>query len=386
MSFVTHTLMVISYLILAAGVLVLGPSWFGLPGHIASVLAVFVFFTAWHIQVLLTSHFESKKIRAELDSLKHSRGHLDVVDNEQSSDVVAELKILQDILSQLETRPRLEDADDSIIDIEAEKYISDVSIKGELSKDSPSLSTSQIMSITQTALIENRVDLYLQPIVYLSSRDVVHYECFTRVRSKDGAVIDAGRYISFVKDKGLAGTLDNLLIFRLIQIIRKLGPRQPNMKFFVNMPKESLNDNDFFPQFADYISNNSDFTQRIVLEITRADYDQLPQKVVDRLLNLGRRGCVISLDRMNDLDMDFFELEKHYVRYLKIDLDVLLKTHDVSEIPSLVSALRSRKIYLIISKIETEYDSLQASDCQVEMVQGYLYGELKPAQDYTENF
>lgn len=381
MSFVTHVLMVISYLILAAGVLVLGPSWFGLPGHIASILAIFVFFTAWHIQVLLTSHFESKKIRAELDSLKYSRGHLDIVDNEQSSDVVAELKILQDILSQLETRPRLEDADDSIIDIEAEKFISDASIK-----DSASLSTSQIMSITQAALIENRVDLYLQPIVYLSSRDVVHYECFTRVRSKDGAVVDAGRYISFVKDKGLAGTLDNLLIFRLIQIIRKLGPRQPNMKFFVNMPKESLNDNDFFPQFADYISNNSDFTQRIVLEITRADYDQLPQKVVNRLLNLGRRGCVISLDRMNDLDMDFFELEKNYVRYLKIDLDVLLKTHDVSEIPSLVSALRSRKIYLIISKIETEYDSLQASDCQVEMVQGYLYGELKPAQDYTENF
>ena len=74
------------------------------------------------------------------------------------------------------------------------------------------------------------------------------------------------------------------------------------------------------------------------------------------------------------------------MHYLKIDLDVLLKTHDVSEIPSLVSALRSRKIYLIISKIETEHDSLQAADCQVEMVQGYLYGELKPAQDYTEYF
>lgn len=386
MSFVTHALMVISYLILAAGVLVLGPSWFGLSDHIASILAIFVFFTAWHLQLLLTSHFESKRIRTELDSLKYSSGHFDVVDSEQSPDVVAELKILQDILSQLEKRPRLEDADDSIIDIEAEKFISDVSNMDGSTKDSQSLSTPQIMSITRAALIENRVDLYLQPIVYLSSRDVVHYECFTRVRSKDGAVIDAGRYISFVKDKGLAGTLDNLLIFRLIQIIRKLGPRQPTLKFFVNMPKESLNDNDFFPQFADYLSSNSEFAGRIVLEITRADYDQLPQKVVDRLLNLGRRGCVISLDHMNDLDIDFFELEKYYVRYLKIDLDALLKTHDVSEIPSLVSALRSRKIYLIISKIETEHDSLQASDCQVEMVQGYLYGELKPAQDYTENY
>ena len=379
MSFVTHALMVISYLILAAGVLVLGPSWFALSDHTASIMAVFVFFSAWHVQLLLTSHFESKRIQAELDSLRQSRGHFASGDNEQSSGVVAELKILQDLLAQLEKRPKLEDAADSDVDIEADSFDAPTT-------DGRRLSASQIMSITQAALIENRVDLYMQPIVYLSSRDVVHYECFTRVRSKDGVVIDAGRYISFVKDKGLAGTLDNLLIFRLIQIIRKLGPRQPNMKFFVNMSKESLNDNDFFPQFVDYISNNHEFAARIVLEITREDYDQLSKKVIDRLLNLGRRGCVVSLDRMSNLEMDFFALEKHYVRYLKIDLDVLLKTYDVSEIPSLVSKLRSRKIYLILSKIESEHDSLQASDCQVEIVQGYLYGELKPAQDYTENF
>lgn len=386
MSFVTHALMVISYLILAAGVLVLGPSWFGLSGHTASILAVCVFFTAWHLQLLLMSHFESKKIRAELDSLKRSIGHFPVGDNEESSDVVAELKILQDLLSQLERRPRLEDASDDLIDIESEKFIANASNMDAITANSHPLSTAQIMSITQAALIENRVDLYMQPIVYLSSRSVVHYECFTRVRSKDGIVIDAGRYISFVKDKGLAGTLDNLLIFRLIQIIRKLGPRQPTMKFFVNMAKESLNDDDFFPQFADYISNNHEFASRIVLEITREDYDQLSQQVIERLLKLGRRGCVISLDRMRDMDMDFFVLEKQHVRYVKIDLEVLLKTHDVSEVPDLVSSLRSRQIYLILSKIESEYDSLQALDCQVELAQGYLYGELKPAQDYTENF
>ncbi len=386
MSFVTHLLMVISYLILAAGVLVLGPSWFGLSDNTAAILAVCVFFTAWHLQLLVTTHFESKKLREEVESLKQSKGHFYSEVTEQSSSVVAELKILQDLLSQLERRPELDDAGDSITEMGAEKFIADASKMNASNDKRRPLSALQIMSITQAALIENRVDLYMQPIMYLSSRNVLHYECFTRVRSEDGIVIDAGRYISFVKDKGLAGTLDNLLIFRLIQIIRKLGPRLPTMKFFVNMSKESLNDIDFFPQFADYISNNSDFASRIVLEITREDYDQLSEQVMDRLLKLGRRGCVISLDRMKDFDMDFVALEKHYVRYLKIDLDILLKAHDVSEIPSLVSTLRARKIYLILSKIETEYDSLKALDCNVELVQGYLYGELKPAQDYTGNF
>ena len=390
MSFVTHALMVISYIILAAGALVLGPSWFGISDQTASILAVVVFFAAWHVQLMIMMRFERNQVQEDIADLRHAIAHLKGValssDETAPSGVVAELKILQGLLAQLEKRPKLEDASNNVIDLEAEKFVADVDDTHATAKDSRGLSSLEIMNITQAALIENRVDLYMQPIVYLPSRNLVHYECFTRVRSKDGLVIDAGRYISFVKDKGLAGTLDNLLFFRLIQIIRKLGPRQPTMKFFCNMSKESLNDNDFFPQFSDYISNNRDFACRIVLEITRDDYEQLSPKVIERLLSLGRHGCVISLDQMTDLNMDFFELEKQYVRYLKIDLDMLLEKHDMSEIPSLVSILRSRQIYLILSKIETEHDSLQAADCQVELAQGYLYGELKDAHEYTENF
>ena len=384
MTIATHALMVFSYLIVAAGIFVLGPTWFGLSGQTASFLAIIFFFAAWHIQMLLTGHFDRKKIYAEIEELRQSKGNFYSQVNEKSSNVVAELKILQDLLSQLEKRPAMEVSSHNSPEENVEIFIEDASAANAKAKNSRPLSTLEVMNITQDALIENRVDLYMQPIVYQTSRNVVHYECFSRVRSEDGIIIDAERYISFVKDKGLAGTLDNLLFFRLIQIIRKLGVRQPNMKFFCNMSKESLNDKDFFPQFADYISNNSEFAGRIVLEITRADYDQLSKEVIDRLLVLGRKGCVISLDRMNDMEMDFHDLEKHFVRYLKINLDVLLTKYDVNEIPDLVSTLRARQIYLIISKIESEHDSLQASDCEVELVQGYLYGDLKPAQDYFE--
>ena len=390
MSVVTHALLVFSYLILAAGVFVLGPSWFGLSDQTASMLALFVFFAAWHIQFALKSHYDQKKIQEELKVLKRAlplSGRQDTAgDTDEASDVVVELRILQGLLGQLEKRPAMGDGERAIIDVEAEPLSAEKEGATISAENAHPLSTIEIMDITQSALIENRVDLYMQPIVYLPSRNVVHYECFTRVRSKDGVVIDAGRYISIVKDKGLAGTLDNLLFFRLIQIIRKLGPRHPAMKFFCNMSKESLCDQDFFPQFADYISNNREFAERIVLEITRKDYDQLSAIVLDQLLSLGRHGCVISLDRMTDMDMDFNGLEKNYVRFVKIDIEILLKTYDIGDIPELVSRLRSRQIYLILSKIESEYDSLQAMDSQVELAQGYLYGELNPAQDYTENF
>lgn len=390
MSIITQILLIVSYTILAAGVLVLGPSWFGLAEQTASIMAVFVFFAVWHLQFLITSYFENKKLNQDLSDLRFDLDQLrssTLTGNENTpSEVIAELKILQGLLSQLAQRPKLEDANSGAIDIDAEKFIDEGVATNIPAIKKRALSSEDIMNITQAALIENRVDLYMQPIVYLPARNVVHYECFSRVRSNDGIVIDAERYISFVKDKGLAGTLDNLLFFRLIQVIRKLGPRQPAMKFFCNMSKESLNDQNFFPQFVDYISNNRDFAGRIVLEISHEDYDQLSDKVLNKLQSLGRHGCTFSIDQLLGLDMDFSVLEERYVRYLKIDLAILLDEYDSKEIPELVSTLRARQIYLILSKVETEQDSFQAIECQSELAQGYLYGELRPAQEYTQDF
>ena len=90
----------------------------------------------------------------------------------------------------------------------------------------------QLLSVIKKSLSENRVDLYLQPIVSLPARKTAHFECFSRVRDEEGRVVLPRQYMKVAETKGLIGTIDNLLLFRLIPLVRKLGRRRPDIRFF----------------------------------------------------------------------------------------------------------------------------------------------------------
>ncbi|HET9161273.1 MAG TPA: EAL domain-containing protein, partial [Caulobacteraceae bacterium] len=73
------------------------------------------------------------------------------------------------------------------------------------------------------ALAENRVDLYLQPIVSLPQRRTVHYESYSRLRDETGRVMMPAEYLVVAEPEGLISAIDNLLLFRCVQIVRRLA-------------------------------------------------------------------------------------------------------------------------------------------------------------------
>lgn len=240
----------------------------------------------------------------------------------------------------------------------------------------------QLLSVIKNSLSENRVDLYLQPIVSLPSRKTAHFECFSRVRDEEGRVVLPRQYMKVAETKGLIGTIDNLLLFRLIQLVRKLGRRRPDVRFFLNMSRYSIADNEFLPQFIDFMASNREFAERIVFEISQEDYLTLEDEAVDRLQTLGRKGFGFSMDLVTDFDQDFAELEKRNFKYIKADLTDIIETNpEPGEIEEQKAYLRRRGMQLVASKIETEEMVIEALDNQIELAQGYLFGEPLSAEE-----
>lgn len=234
----------------------------------------------------------------------------------------------------------------------------------------------QLLSVIKTSLSENRVDLYLQPIVSLPARKTAHFECFSRVRDEEGRVVLPRQYMKVAETKGLIGTIDNLLLFRLIQLVRKLGRRRPDVRFFLNMSRYSIADKEFLPQFIDFMASNVEFAERIVFEISQEDYLTLDEEAVDRLGTLGRKGFAFSMDLVTDFDQDFAELERRNFKFIKADMTDIVEHHpDVGEIEEQKDYLRRRGMQLIASKIENEEMVIEALDNQIELAQGYLFGE-----------
>ena len=240
----------------------------------------------------------------------------------------------------------------------------------------------QLLSVIKNSLSENRVDLYLQPMVALPSRKTAHFECFSRVRDEEGRVVLPRQYMKVAETKGLIGTIDNLLLFRLVQLVRRLGKRRPDIRFFLNMSRYSISDSEFLPQFVDFMISNQDFANRMVFEISQDDYLTLEEDTIDKLRMLGKQGFGFSMDLVTDFEQDFAELERNYFKYIKADLaDISAANPEPGEIEEQKSYLARRGMQLIASKIETEEMVIETLDNQIELAQGYLFGEPIAAEE-----
>jgi cyclic-di-GMP phosphodiesterase TipF (flagellum assembly factor) len=244
---------------------------------------------------------------------------------------------------------------------------------------------AELIDIVRHALEENRVLLYLQPVVTLPQRKTRFYEAYSRLRADDGSIIGPDRYIPLAAQSGLISVIDNLLLFRCVNVIRKLRRRNRNIGFFCNISGFSLNDEAFFDQFVDFLAADADLAENLIFEFTAADVMRGGPAVDEKLSRLAAMGFRFSLDRVTSLDIDFAGLAQRRVRYLKVDTDVLLSPKSQAgasiDVADLKEALARAGIDLIAHKVETEREVVNLLEFGVDYGEGYLFGAPRPAKD-----
>jgi len=93
----------------------------------------------------------------------------------------------------------------------------------------------ELLETIRASLEENRVDLYLQPIISLPQRKLRYYEALSRLRAENGDVIMPDQYIAVAGQAGLMSVVDNLLLFRCVQIVRRLTQKSRDIGIFCNI-------------------------------------------------------------------------------------------------------------------------------------------------------
>ena len=174
------------------------------------------------------------------------------------------------------------------------------------------------MDLVREALMENRVELYLQPIVQLPQRKTAFYEGFTRLKDANGRLILPTEFIPAAEQAGLMGTIDNVLLFRCVQIVRKLMKQDRRIGIFCNLSPAALADEHFFPQFLEFMRENRDLAGSVIFEIPQDAYENrtsIEARAMAKLVDLGFR---FSIDHVTNTEIDLPDLERSGVRYVKI--------------------------------------------------------------------
>lgn len=238
--------------------------------------------------------------------------------------------------------------------------------------------------LIMSALNSNRVELHLQPIVTLPQRQVKYYEAFTRLRDSRGELVEASAFLPEAVRSGLIARIDNLLLFRSVQVIRRLTSRNRNSALFCNISSLSLVDETFFPGFLEFVNANKSLADVLIFEFCQDDVADMGVMEMESLSALSEIGFSFSVDRISDMRMDFKSLAQKGFKYAKLNADYLIgrRAADHGHIhPSDFGDLLHRYgVELITDHVETESQVLELLDYDVRMAQGNLFSPPRPVR------
>ena len=404
MPVVSHVLIALGYAVIAGAIAVGLPSLAGVEARLALELGGLVIFVSALVHLASARLSRDQHETAEMDALKigyaelrlelskardEARRIFDAIRSasdvrqgqaQNIDTVMSEVRVLQDLVEQLSSgkKPKKKPA-----------YLVDEKGKPTAEAAAPRVLTGldedEILDMVREALRDNKVELFVQPIVSLPQRKRRHYECFSRIRGDDDAILTPDQYIAIAEREGLIGTIDNMLLFRSIQLVRRLQKAQSDASIFINISEHTLADTRFLREFVAFMASNRDLAPHLVFEFSQPSVERHSEDALPQLDRLGRLGFRLSMDQVTTLDFDVADLHRLHIRFLKVEAGRLLEQTRAStqrlDIRAFKRALDEQAIDLIVEKIESEQSLLEILDMPVDFGQGFLFGEPRLAKE-----
>jgi cyclic-di-GMP phosphodiesterase, flagellum assembly factor TipF len=304
--------------------------------------------------------------------------HLDDRMSSRNDRVVSEVKVLESLVRRMA---------ESIAD-RAKDHAPE---EGEAYDTAPShraaapTSDDAMVELIRRSLEDDRVDLYLQPVVSLPQRKVRFYEALSRLRADDGTIIMPSQYIRVAEPAGLMSLVDNVLLFRCIQVLRSWTQRNKDIGVFCNLSHGTLQDAGFFSQFIEFMQQHRELASLLIFEISQETFANCGPAENSNLAYLADLGFTFSMDKVTTLDIDFAAARARQIRYFKVPAELLLG--DAGRAGSRVHPADLKELLgrfgmnLIAERIEHERDVVDLLDYNVDFGQGFLFGAPKPIRE-----
>lgn len=244
------------------------------------------------------------------------------------------------------------------------------------------VNNAQMLVAVKSAIEANRLDIYLQPMVTLPQRKIRFYEAMTRLRDDKERVLTAGDFIGTAESAGLMGQIDNLVMLRCVQVLRRLMVRNKDVGIFCNLSAATLSNTSSFNQCRDFLDANRALAPYLILEFKQSTFRHLGPLESEHLATLKRLGYGFSIDNVTDLRVDGRDLADRGVRFMKVPANLLLDQKQSSSVDihaaDLSNLLGRFGIDLVAERIEGERSVVDLLDYDVRFGQGFLFSPPRP--------
>lgn len=333
---------------------------------------------------------EVARNRSDIAILKEGLGEIglgemdnSMVNSAKSNDNSVETGMIQNIVNRLSAlgekpRPKIGTRHDtSILELEMAPPPSRPMPAND--KNEETYSETVIGELVHHAIREDRINIFMQPVVSLPQRKIRMYEIFGRVRANAGIYLPAARYMDFARREELVAAIDNLTLLRCLQMLRGRRMANENAPYVLNISALTLRDKSFMSDLIAFLGQNHKMAKRLIFEIPQDEFLSADDKTRVLLQALTRLGCRFSMDRVRSRRFDLEAMKGLQVRFIKLEASWLLKEASTAQGYNRIMRLKkhfdSYGIDLIVEKIEDEDMLREILDFNIDFGQGYLFGK-----------
>ena len=242
--------------------------------------------------------------------------------------------------------------------------------------------TERILS----AMREDRVVLYAQPIRGSSDENVESFELLLRIRDEEGGLVLPSSIIPTAERLGLVREIDRWVVRRAIHLLELAQRQGRDVRFSVNLSGSALSDAPLLDIAKAEFADTGAAPERLTMEISESTALANMDGAVRFARTLKDIGCRFSLDGFGSPASSYYYLKHLPVDFLKIDgslvTGVSVDSTDAGFVHAIVEMCHRLKIRTVAEYVENEQALNAIKRTGVDFVQGYVVGTPEPLDFY----
>lgn len=251
----------------------------------------------------------------------------------------------------------------------------------------------QLESDLQRALERNEFQVYYQPIVNLSNREINGFEALVRWNHPERGLVSPGDFIPIAEETGLITLLDWKVMRDACQQVYRWNENLKNRPPFVlsvNLSARQFIQANLVEQITKILNDTGLERQYLKIEMTETALLENPEGVAESISQLKSLGIGLSLDDFGTGYSSLSYLHRFSVDNLKIDLSFVRSMNSEPQsfeiVRTMIVLAHALNIYAIAEGIETpdQLNTLQHLNCPLG--QGYYFSPPLPAENIKTLF
>ncbi len=234
----------------------------------------------------------------------------------------------------------------------------------------------EVVAGIESALREDRIELFLQPKCNIRTGKIVGAEALARWRHPERGIVAPGEFIPLIERNGLVRSLDLRVWEKTAAWIRGLIDEgvQP-VPVSVNVSRADIYLVDVAAELHALVERYGIDPSLIEMEITESAYSERPDRIVAAFDALAERGFTVLMDDFGSGYSSLNMLKDINVDVLKIDMRFLdrddRRSKDIME--SVIRMARWLDLPVIAEGVETREQVNFLLDVGCSYAQGYYY-------------